>query len=58
MMIKYNCGTVMGPELRLGLTMGAMVMTVHAANTGNPNIAAAMAKAQEKVVPPKGADKL
>lgn len=58
LMIKYNCGTVMSPEIRLGLTLGAMVMTVHAANTGNPHIAAAMAKAQEKVVIPNGADKL
>lgn len=42
LMIKYGTGMYMGPELRLCLSVGALVMTVHAANSGDPKIAVAL----------------
>ena len=58
LMIKYGLGLVIGPEIRLCLTAGALIMTVHAANSGNPVVASALQKVNERVVPPKGSTDL
>ena len=42
LMIKYTTGFSMGPETRLVLHIGALVMTVHAANTGSPALQEAL----------------
>ena len=58
LMIKYGAGMYMSPETRLILSLGALVMTVHGANSGDPRIAAALEKMNAQVVPPPGAEKL
>lgn len=42
--IKYGANMYVGPELRLVMATATLVYTVHAANTGNPAVAQAMAK--------------
>ena len=42
LVIKYNMGMYMGPETRLVLLLTATVATVHAANSGNTQVATAM----------------
>jgi predicted house-cleaning NTP pyrophosphatase (Maf/HAM1 superfamily) len=49
LMIKYGAGMYISAEVRLALAMGAMVMTVHAANSGDPRIASALEKMNQKV---------
>jgi len=51
LMIKYGVGMSLGPEARLALAVGTMVYTVHAANSGDPRVAAAMAVMQKPKVP-------
>lgn len=58
LMIKYATGMYVGPEARLVFTVGALVATVHAANTGNTRVANVMSKASAVVKPPPGADQL
>ena len=42
LVIKYTTGMHVSPEGRLLLGVGALVMTVHAANTGDPRVKAAL----------------
>lgn len=58
LMIKYGAGMYMGPEMRLCLSVGAMMMTVHAANSGDPRVAVALEKMNASVKVPKGAEEL
>ena len=54
LMIKYNVGTYISPETRLILSLGALVMTVHAANNGDPRVAVALEKMNASVKIPAG----
>lgn len=56
LMIKYGAGMYMSPEMRLTLSLGALVMTVHAANSGDPRIATALEKMQQPVKVATGKD--
>ena len=38
LVIKYTTGVYVSPEARLILGVGALVMIVHAANTGSPRV--------------------
>ena len=58
LMIKYSTGLYMGPEMRLVLAMGALVMTVHGANSGDVRIASALEKMNTGVKVPAGAEDL
>ena len=58
LMIKYSTGLYMGPEMRLVLAMGALVMTVHGANSGDVRIASALEKMNTGVKVPAGTDDL
>ena len=51
-MIKYGAGMYMSVEMRLVLALGATVLTVHGANSGDPRIATALEKMNQKVVLP------
>ena len=42
LVIKYTTGIYVSPEARLILEVGALVMTVHAANTVDPRVKAAL----------------
>ena len=53
LMIKYGAGMYMSAELRLALALGATVLTVHGANSGDPRIAVALQKMNQKVVSPE-----
>ena len=46
LMIKYGASFYMSPEMRLVTTVGMMVYTVHAANSGDPTTLQAMKKMQ------------
>ena len=52
LMIKYGAGMYMSVEMRLVLALGATVLTVHGANSGDPRIATALEKMNQKVVLP------
>ena len=58
LMIKYGAGLYMSAEMRLALAVGALVMTVHGANSGDPRIATALEKMNQKVSVPTGASDL
>ena len=58
LMIKYSTGLYMGPEMRLVLAMGALVMTVHGANSGDVRIASALEKMNTGVKVLAGAEDL
>ena len=44
LMIKYGTNMHMGPEMRLALSIGTMMYTVHAANSGDPRVAEVIKK--------------
>jgi sugar/nucleoside kinase (ribokinase family) len=52
-MIKYGAGMYMSVEMRLAIAIGATVLTVHGANSGDPRIAAALEKMNRNVVLPE-----
>jgi hypothetical protein len=58
LMIKYGGAAYMPPEYRLALAVGAMVFTVHTANSGDPALAQAMSKMHATVKKPPQADGL
>ena len=58
LMIKYGGAAYMPPEYRLVLAVGAMVLTVHTANSGDPALAQAMSKMNATVKKPPQADGL
>jgi hypothetical protein len=53
LMIKYGAGMYMSVEMRLAIAIGATVLTVHGANSGDPRIAAALEKMNRNVVLPE-----
>lgn len=54
LMVKYTTGMYMSPETRLVMSVGALVMTVHAANTGNPHVKTALERMSVAVQVPPG----
>jgi hypothetical protein len=58
LMIKYTTGMYMSPETRLVMSVGALVMTVHAANTGDPRVKTALERMNVAVKVPPGSDDL
>ena len=58
LMIKYGAGMYMAPEMRLALALGALVMTVHGANSGDPRVAHALEKMNQPMKVPTGAKDL
>lgn len=58
LLIKYGAGMYMGPELRLALSLGALVFTVHAANSGDARVAVALQRMNETVKTPDYAKQL
>ena len=53
LMIKYGASMYMSPEMRLASTVGIMMYTVHAANSGDPTTAQAMEKMRSVAKPVK-----
>ena len=53
LMIKYGAGMYMSPEWRLASTIGMLVYTVHAANTGDPATVQAWEKMRSVAAPVK-----
>lgn len=49
LMIKYGAGMYMRPETRLVLALGALMLTVHSANSGNTKVADAMQRMNASV---------
>ena len=47
--IKYATHMYVGPEMRLAMATATLMYTVHAANTGNPAVAKAMASMSQPV---------
>ena len=56
LMIKYGAGMYMPPEYRLLLSVGAMVVTVHSANSGDPRVGEALQKMSAAVNVKGGSD--
>jgi hypothetical protein len=54
LMIKYGASFHMAPEYRLVLSVGALVMTVHSANSGDPRVGEALNRMKSVANPPKG----
>lgn len=50
--IKYGASMYVGPEMRLVMATATLMYTVHSANNGNPAMAQAMAKMNQKVSMP------
>ena len=44
LVIKYGASMYVSPEMRLAMAVGTLVYTVHSANSGNPEVARALAK--------------
>ena len=55
-MIKYGTGLYMSPETRLVIAVGAMCVTVHSANSGDPRLAHALEKMNQPVSTKVGKD--
>lgn len=58
LMIKYGASCYMAPEMRLALSIGALMMTVHGANSGDARIAHALEKMNQPVKVPAGTNDL
>ena len=56
LMIKYGAGMYMPPEYRLLLSVGAMVVTVHSADSGDPRVGEALQKMSAAVNVKGGSD--
>jgi len=56
LLIKYGSSMYLGPEMRLALALGSVIMTVHGANSGDPRIANALSKMNASVKVESGAD--
>jgi hypothetical protein len=55
--IKYSTGMSMPVEVRLAMSIGVLVYTVHSANTGNARVAEVLARVSKPIkVPPGSAD--
>ena len=55
LLIKYGSSMYLGPEMRLALALGSVIMTVHGANSGDPRIANALSKMKNTVKPAESA---
>tara|TARA_Y100000401_G_scaffold20822_1_gene13932 strand:- start:433 stop:1158 length:726 start_codon:yes stop_codon:yes gene_type:complete len=49
LLIKYGSQMYLGPEMRLCLALGSVILTVHGANSGDPRIANALNKMNQQV---------
>lgn len=58
LMIKYSVNFYMQPEYRLVLAVGAMVVTVHSANSGDSRLGDTMKKMSKNITPPASAANL
>jgi hypothetical protein len=56
--IKYSTGMSMCVEVRLAMSLGVLVYTVHSANTGNAKVAEVLSKVSKPIKVPKGSDDL
>lgn len=56
LMIKYGAGFYMQPETRLVLAVGALVMTVHSANSGDSRIGDTLKKMNSAAKVPAGSE--
>lgn len=56
--IKYGASGYMAPEVRLAIAVGATILTVHAANSGDPAVGRAINKMNAGVQRPAGSDSL
>ena len=56
LMIKYGAGMYMPPEYRLLLSLGALVVTVHSSNSGDPRVGEAIQKMSAAVNVVGGSD--
>jgi hypothetical protein len=56
--IKYSTGMSMCVEVRLAMSLGVLVYTVHSANIGNEKVAEVLSKASKPIKVPKGVDDL
>ena len=52
--IKYSTGMSMCVEVRLAMSLGVLVYTVHSANSGNTKVAEVLSKASRPITVPKG----
>ena len=52
--IKYSTGMSMCVEVRLAMSLGVLVYTVHSANIGNVKVAEVLSKASKPIKVPKG----
>jgi hypothetical protein len=58
LLVKYTTGVYLSPETRLVMSVGALVMTVHAANSGDPRIKEALSRVGSTVKAPNGTEDL
>ena len=58
LVIKYATNMYVGPEMRLAMATATLIYTVHAANSGNPAVAQAMASMARPVSAPTNAKDL
>jgi hypothetical protein len=56
--IKYSTGMSMCVEVRLAMSLGVLVYTVHSANTGNAKVAEVLSKVSKPIKVPKGSGDL
>ena len=56
--IKYGASMYVQPEVRLAFAIGAMVVTVHSANSGDSRLGEALKRMSAPVKPPNGSDKM
>lgn len=56
LMIKYGASFHMAPEYRLILSVGALVVTVHSANSGDPRVGETLKRMQGAAKPPVGSE--
>jgi hypothetical protein len=56
--IKYSTGMSMCVEVRLAMSLGVLVYTVHSANSGNAKVAEVLSKASKPIKVPKGSGDL
>tara|TARA_R100000951_G_scaffold107998_1_gene103875 strand:- start:892 stop:1572 length:681 start_codon:yes stop_codon:yes gene_type:complete len=54
LVIKYGASFHMAPEYRLVLSVGALVMTVHSANSGDPRVGESLNRMKNIAKPPQG----
>ena len=57
-MIKYSMNMYVPPEVRLVLSVGALVVTVHGANSGDARVGATLQRMSAMAKPPQGAEGL